>query len=110
MPTYDYQCDGPQHHRFERFQRFSEPPVTVCPECGAEVHRVIHPVGVLFKGPGFYKTDNAPKAAKAESEGTATESETTSEKASDAPEKAAETKPKESKKAPAASATSASQD
>ncbi len=110
MPTYDYQCDGPQHHRFERFQRFSEPPVTVCPDCGADVHRVIHPVGVLFKGPGFYKTDNAPKAAKAESEGTATESEAPSEKASDAPEKADVTKPKESKKAPAAPAASASQD
>jgi putative FmdB family regulatory protein len=110
MPTYDYQCDGPQHHRFERFQRFSEPPVTVCPDCEAAVHRVIHPVGVLFKGPGFYKTDNAPKAAAAESEGSAKESETPSEKAWDAPKKAAETKPKESKKAPAAPAATASQD
>lgn len=60
MPTYEYACSGPAHHHFERFQRFSEPPVQECPECGASVRRVIFPVGVVFKGPGFYKTDSRP--------------------------------------------------
>jgi putative FmdB family regulatory protein len=63
MPTYEYECESPPHHRFEQFQRFSDPPVETCPACGATVHRVIHATGVIFKGPGFYKTDNAPKAA-----------------------------------------------
>jgi len=62
MPTYVYQCRecGIQ---FERVQHFSETPVTCCPECNGEVHRVIHPVGVIFKGSGWYVKD----AAKAKS-------------------------------------------
>lgn len=66
MPTYDYECNGEARHRFEQFQRFSDPPVAECHVCGASVRRVIHATGVIFKGPGFYKTDNAPKSAKAE--------------------------------------------
>ena len=58
MPTYVYQCKecGIQ---FERVQHFSEPPVTICPECNGEVHRVICPVGVIFKGSGWYVKDSA---------------------------------------------------
>ena len=57
MPTYGYKC-GECDIRFERFQHFSEEPVKVCPECGGPVQRVIHPVGIVFKGSGFYVTDN----------------------------------------------------
>jgi predicted nucleic acid-binding Zn ribbon protein len=39
-------------------QRMSEDPLTECPECDGHVHRVIQPVGVIFKGSGFYITDN----------------------------------------------------
>jgi putative FmdB family regulatory protein len=76
MPTYQYKCDE-CGVAFERFQHFSEEPVRTCPECDGPVHRVIHPVGVIFKGSGFYVTDNKksgaltsraePKEAKAES-------------------------------------------
>jgi putative FmdB family regulatory protein len=62
MPVYEYQCDSCQL-RFERFQRFSEGPVTVCPNCGGAVRRVIQPVGVIFKGSGFYVTDNRGKSS-----------------------------------------------
>ncbi|MGD9375614.1 MAG: zinc ribbon domain-containing protein, partial [Anaerolineae bacterium] len=57
MPIYLYQCDscGVQ---FERLQRMSEAPLTNCPECDGHVHRVIQPVGIIFKGSGFYVTDN----------------------------------------------------
>jgi putative FmdB family regulatory protein len=57
MPIYLYQCDscGVQ---FERLQRMSDEPLTDCPECDGSVHRVIQPVGVIFKGSGFYITDN----------------------------------------------------
>jgi putative FmdB family regulatory protein len=44
--------------RFERLQRMSESPLTECPECDGNVHRVIQPVGIIFKGSGFYVTDN----------------------------------------------------
>ena len=57
MPIYLYECDS-CGVRFERLQRFSEEPLTECPECEGRVHRVIQPVGVIFKGSGFYITDN----------------------------------------------------
>ncbi len=57
MPTYEYKCEE-CGIRFDRFQHFSDEPVTKCPECEGRVHRVIHPVGIVFKGKGFYVTDN----------------------------------------------------
>jgi len=57
MPIYLYQCDS-CGVRFERMQRMSEPPLEDCPECDGHVHRVIQPVGIIFKGSGFYVTDN----------------------------------------------------
>jgi predicted nucleic acid-binding Zn ribbon protein len=67
-------------------QRFSDDPVRVCPECGGEVHRLIQPVGIIFKGSGFYVTDNRASsstsgpAKKSSSKG----SEESSSKTSDA--------------------------
>jgi predicted nucleic acid-binding Zn ribbon protein len=40
-------------------------PVEVCPECGGHVHRLIQPVGIIFKGSGFYVTDNRAKSSTA---------------------------------------------
>ena len=57
MPTYEYECDE-CGVVFERFQHFSDDPLDTCPECGGSVHRVIQPVGIIFKGSGFYVTDN----------------------------------------------------
>jgi putative FmdB family regulatory protein len=57
MPIYLYQCES-CGVRFERMQRISEDPLTDCPECDGQVHRVIQPVGIIFKGSGFYVTDN----------------------------------------------------
>jgi putative FmdB family regulatory protein len=57
MPIYLYECDS-CGVRFERLQRMSDDPLTECPECDGQVHRVIQPVGVIFKGSGFYITDN----------------------------------------------------
>ncbi|MEM7416294.1 MAG: zinc ribbon domain-containing protein [Gemmatimonadota bacterium] len=56
MPTYDYECQ--KGHRFEVFQKMSDAPVSVCPECGADAGRKISGgAGFLFKGDGFYITD-----------------------------------------------------
>ncbi|MEI2688776.1 MAG: FmdB family zinc ribbon protein [Anaerolineae bacterium] len=73
MPVYEYECDSCSL-RFEKMQRFSDDPVRSCPHCGELVHRVIQPVGVIFKGSGFYVTDNRGKSstmppAKREGEG-----------------------------------------
>jgi putative FmdB family regulatory protein len=57
VPLYEYRC-LPNEHRFEVRQSMSEDPVTICPECGGPVRRVIHPVGLVFKGSGFYVTDS----------------------------------------------------
>ena len=57
MPIYIYQCDN-CGLSFERLQRFSDEPLSECPECGGCVHRVIQPVGIVFRGSGFYVTDN----------------------------------------------------
>ncbi|NDJ52484.1 MAG: zinc ribbon domain-containing protein [Chloroflexi bacterium] len=57
MPVYTYECSQ-CGDRFEKRQSFSEDPLTVC-QCGSAgtVRRVITPVGVVFKGSGFYVTD-----------------------------------------------------
>lgn len=93
MPTYSYQCDSCGHD-FEAVQRFADDPLTECPECEAPIRRVIQPVGVVFKGSGWYITDSRPKsssdseggAAKAKPAEKKTESTSTAEKA-DAPAK-----------------------
>ena len=57
MPVYDYECTSCKI-RFERKQRFDEEPILVCPLCQGRARRVIHSVPVVFKGGGFYTTDN----------------------------------------------------
>lgn len=62
MPIYEYECTN-CGLRFERHQRIADDPVKICPECAGEVRRVFHPVGVIFKGSGFYVTDNRRSSA-----------------------------------------------
>jgi putative FmdB family regulatory protein len=57
MPIYSYKCTNCDH-RFEARQRFSDDPLTDCPVCGSTIRKVITPVGIVFKGSGFYVTDN----------------------------------------------------
>ena len=58
MPVYAYRCES-CGVRFERQQSFSEAPLKRCPECNKNsLRKVIGPVGVVFKGSGFYATDN----------------------------------------------------
>ena len=61
MPIYEYQCKK-CHHRFERIQKFSDPHVKKCPECGGAVGQVISAPAVRFKGSGWYVTDYAKKS------------------------------------------------
>lgn len=57
MPIYEYQCTS-CGERFEVKQRFTDDPLTSCPECGGAVRRILYPAGIIFKGSGFYITDN----------------------------------------------------
>ncbi len=56
MPTYEYLCRQ-CGHRFEAWQKMTDDPLTVCPNCGGEIHRVLYPASIVFKGSGFYKTE-----------------------------------------------------
>lgn len=57
MPTYEYKCTHCGNH-FDKRQRIDDAPLSECIFCGGPVQRVIAPVGVIFKGSGFYVTDN----------------------------------------------------
>jgi putative FmdB family regulatory protein len=92
MPIYTYQCES-CGVRFERQQSFKDAPLTRCPECNKKTLRKVYtPVGIVFKGSGFYATDHrspsgAGRAASKSSESekkteTKTES-TTSSKSED---------------------------
>jgi putative FmdB family regulatory protein len=61
MPTYEYLCQACSH-RFETWQKMIEDPLTICPECGGHIRRVLYPAGIVFKGSGFYKTDHGNSA------------------------------------------------
>ena len=56
MPTYAYTCTVCDHS-FDVHQSFADAPLTVCPECSGKLRKVFSPVGVVFKGSGFYRTD-----------------------------------------------------
>jgi len=62
MPLYEYECEE-CGLRFERRQHFSDDPVRICPDCSGTVVRLIQPAGIIFKGSGFYVTDNRSKSS-----------------------------------------------
>lgn len=58
MPIYEYECAN-CGRRFDKLQPMTSEPLTVCELCGkGPVRRVLHPAGVIFKGSGWYVTDN----------------------------------------------------
>jgi putative FmdB family regulatory protein len=68
MPTYEYACVDCGTH-VDVFQRISEDPLTTCGACGGRLRKVFHPAGILFKGSGFYRTDNRPSKAGSDGSG-----------------------------------------
>ncbi len=71
MPTYHYRCSD-CGHSFDFFQKFADDPLTTCPECEGSIRRIVQPVGIVFKGSGWYVTDsrnakNPTSTAKTES-------------------------------------------
>ena len=66
MPTYQYTCTE-CGEPLETVQKFSDEPLTVCPACGGRLRKVFSPVGIVFKGSGFYRTDSRKSATAAAS-------------------------------------------
>ncbi|MHB1460397.1 MAG: FmdB family zinc ribbon protein [Armatimonadota bacterium] len=62
MPTYGYRCQD-CGYEFEEFQSITADSLTVCPKCQGEIKRKIFAAGIIFKGSGFYVTDNAKAVA-----------------------------------------------
>ena len=56
MPLYEYECEACAH-RFERIQKYSDPPIETCPKCGSKVRKLFSSPAIQFKGSGFYITD-----------------------------------------------------
>lgn len=57
VPTYQYSCTA-CGVALEAQQRFTDDPLTTCPECSGQLRKVFSAVGVVFKGSGFYRTDS----------------------------------------------------
>ncbi|GLZ34467.1 hypothetical protein Lesp02_66540 [Lentzea sp. NBRC 105346] len=86
MPTYQYACTACEH-RFEAVQSFSDASLTECPECQGKLRKLFGAVGVVFKGSGFYRTDNRSSSSKSSSSESkpAAKTETKSESKSSTP-------------------------
>ncbi|WP_380285731.1 FmdB family zinc ribbon protein [Kitasatospora purpeofusca] len=57
MPTYQYQCTE-CGNGLEAVQKFTDEPLTTCPDCQGRLRKIFSAVGVVFKGSGFYRTDS----------------------------------------------------
>lgn len=79
MPTYEYRCTSCGQH-VEVVQSFSDDPLTECGACGGQLRKVFSPVGIVFKGSGFYKTDSRSSGSskKKESAGASSSSSSSS--------------------------------
>lgn len=73
MPTYQYACTACEH-RFEAVQSFSDASLTECPECSGKLRKLFGAVGVVFKGSGFYRTDNRSSSSKSTTSTTTSDS------------------------------------
>lgn len=84
MPVYTYRCES-CGIQFDHQQSFNAANLSVCPECEEEsLHRVYRPVGIVFKGSGFYATDNrSPSGQQSERSKDESKSEKTEKKSDD---------------------------
>ncbi|HVL63832.1 MAG TPA: FmdB family zinc ribbon protein [Actinomycetota bacterium] len=78
MPVYEYACTA-CGERTEAKQSFDDPPLEECPACGGKLRKLYSPVGIVFKGSGFYATDARKKAGSTSGE-TSGDKKTTTKK------------------------------
>jgi putative FmdB family regulatory protein len=65
VPVYEYQCESCERI-IEKIQKFSDPPLTQCEECGGPLKKILSPPALVFKGSGFYITDYVQKKPEKE--------------------------------------------
>jgi putative FmdB family regulatory protein len=89
MPTYEYRCSSCGQH-IEAVQSFRDDPLTECGVCGGQLRKVFAPVGIVFKGSGFYKTDSRGSGSSRKKDSTKESTkESTSSSSSSSTEKSA---------------------
>ena len=81
MPIYGYRCSQ-CGHELEVLQSMSDEPLRVCPECSGALRKLLYPVGVQFKGSGFYTTDYRNGGSKSKGESGSSESSSSSSSSS----------------------------
>ena len=81
MPTYEYACTE-CGDRTEVFRSIADAPPTTCAVCGGILRKVFSPVGIVFKGSGFYRTDSRGKPAKTDGGGGGDKSKTPADSSS----------------------------
>ncbi|HWF15736.1 MAG TPA: FmdB family zinc ribbon protein [Acidimicrobiales bacterium] len=79
MPTYEYACTA-CGHRLEAVQKFTDEPLSECPECGSALRKVYGAVGIVLKGSGFYKTDSRAAAGASNGKGASKENKDSKDK------------------------------
>jgi putative FmdB family regulatory protein len=70
MPTYEYACRDCGHH-LEVVQSFTDAPLQTCERCKGQLRKVFSAAGIIFKGSGYYVTDNRPGKRKSATSATA---------------------------------------
>ena len=112
MPTYQYTCTD-CGEPVEAVQKFTDAPLTVCAACGGRLRKVFSPVGIVFKGSGFYRTDsrNGSSATAPAAKDKATADSSSSSESSSASSNGSADKPaaKKTETASTASKSSASE-
>lgn len=107
MPTYSYACTE-CGNRFDAVQAFSDDALTTCPKCSGKLRKLFGSVGVVFKGSGFYRTDNR-ESGKSSSNGTSgksSESSSSSSSSDSSSSASSSSSSSSSSAAPAAAASS----
>jgi putative FmdB family regulatory protein len=108
VPTYQYTCTE-CGEPLETVQKFSDEPLTVCPACGGRLRKVFSPVGIVFKGSGFYRTDSRKSATAAAPAASASSTTSDSGSSNGSADKSADKKAEPAKKTEPAKSSSASE-
>jgi putative FmdB family regulatory protein len=106
VPTYQYRCTG-CGEELEVVQKFSDQPLTVCPACQGSLRKVFAPVGIVFKGSGFYRTDSRNGSGAGSGDGAKKDKEPAG-KSADSPDSAKSSANGSSSSSPSSSSSSES--
>ncbi|MPZ68271.1 MAG: hypothetical protein GEU71_01930 [Actinobacteria bacterium] len=96
MPVYEYACTA-CGERTEARQSFDDPPLEECPVCGGQLRKLFSPVGIVFKGSGFYATDGKKSSSTSSTSKTGSSNSGESSKPAETKSSTESSTPKDSK-------------